>query len=176
MIAPPVLQQKNALTWKKTDWPKLDRFKFLVLDILVLDILVLDILVLDIPAAWLYGGMAAWLHDALLHCCMAAWRHGSMAAGCQYIGHDIVVQKDYDINIRHRSKTLRHCSKKLRWSSFGLLYRHWHHSPKLRCAYDVVGSNRLLTCDVRYDIVEKLQYRVRYHDRVWCSFYPFLDT
>jgi hypothetical protein len=70
-------------------------------------------LVLDIPAAWLYGGMAAWLHDALRYCCMAAsWRHGGMAAGCQYIGYDVVVQKNYDINIRHRSKTLQHRSFK----------------------------------------------------------------
>jgi hypothetical protein len=49
-------------------------------------------LVLDIPAAWLYGGMAAWLHDALRHSGIAAWLHCGMAAGCQYIGYDIVVQ------------------------------------------------------------------------------------
>jgi hypothetical protein len=36
-----------------------------------------------------------------------------MAAGCQYIGYDIVEQKNYDINIRHRSKILQHRSKKL---------------------------------------------------------------
>jgi hypothetical protein len=38
-------------------------------------------LVLDIPAAWLYGDMAAWLHDHhRMHCGIVAWLHGGLVA------------------------------------------------------------------------------------------------
>jgi hypothetical protein len=32
---------------------------------------------------------------------MMAWRHAGMAAGCQYIGYDIIVQINYDILAKH---------------------------------------------------------------------------
>ncbi len=70
------------------------------------------------PSSWLHWGMAAFRHGR-----MAAWLHGGMAAGCQYIGYDITVQKNYDIGIRHRRKTLQHRSKNLRCRSFILRYR-----------------------------------------------------